>query len=373
MTPDLAREIRRSLVDVGALVRALGLEQGAKRQPRGAIVRCAWHDDRDASCSIRLADDGTIAVRCFSCGQSGDALDLVAVRYGLSTRTDFREVLKLAAELSGRWDLIDELDGKAERRAPAPVAPPPPATPKIDPARYHEIATALLELCPLAPNGNATPASADVVTYLEHRGVFADAQAAGVCALPPAREQGAIVGSLRDRFGDDLELAGLFDRDRDSIPFAWNRLVIPWRRPDGSIASLQRRRLDAEVRGRYIFPRGVMTSHPFGSDVVAGVDGELVVTESALDCLARRRLARAEGERCLVVGLPSAKPSRAMLEQLADLARGRDVVLCLDADAAGDEGAAAIAKTLSGIARSLTRERPEGVKDAGELVQEASA
>lgn len=83
-------------------------------------VRCPWHDERHASCSVHVGRDHTIAARCFGCGASGDVLGLIAQVYGLDGRRDFVEVVTIGAELAGRWDLVDELRGNAERR-PSPA------------------------------------------------------------------------------------------------------------------------------------------------------------------------------------------------------------------------------------------------------------
>lgn len=50
-------------------------------------------------------------VRCFNagCAFSGDALHLVAEVRGLDIRRDFREVLRVAAEVAHRWDIAREL------------------------------------------------------------------------------------------------------------------------------------------------------------------------------------------------------------------------------------------------------------------------
>jgi hypothetical protein len=116
-------DVRHDLHDPRTVVRALGLEAGAVRQGRNVVVRCPWHDERSPSCSVHVARDGTLAVRCHGCGATGDALALVAVAHGLDPRRDFVEVVTVAAELAGRWDLVDELRGNVERR-PAPTPKP---------------------------------------------------------------------------------------------------------------------------------------------------------------------------------------------------------------------------------------------------------
>lgn len=127
--PDHARELRYSLTNPRELCERLGIcgARGTfKTQPRGIIVRCPWHKENTPSCSVRIAEDGTIAVRCHGCGQSGDALSLVAAVYGLSLREDFPDVLRAAADIAARWDIREEIDGKKPiEHRPAPPAPAP--------------------------------------------------------------------------------------------------------------------------------------------------------------------------------------------------------------------------------------------------------
>jgi hypothetical protein len=127
--PDYAREIRNALTDVAHVCERLGFLTGLRsftRQAGGLIIRCPWHADRNPSCSVRRGPDGTIAVRCHACGATGDVLSLVAAANSLTTRRDFRQVLRLAAELGGLWSLVHELDGGTPApERPKPVAPPP--------------------------------------------------------------------------------------------------------------------------------------------------------------------------------------------------------------------------------------------------------
>jgi CHC2 zinc finger len=119
--PDHAGDLRRRLVDVRAICERLGLAEGAQHQTGGLKIKCPWHPERTASCSIRLASDGTIAVNCFGCSATGDVFHLVAVVNGIDVERDFPRVLELAAELAGA-----DLEDRPQARR-APVAPPAPA------------------------------------------------------------------------------------------------------------------------------------------------------------------------------------------------------------------------------------------------------
>jgi hypothetical protein len=112
-----AIEIRRVLVEPRTVCRALGIDEGAKPQSRGLIIRCPWHAERTPSCSVRRAEDGTIGVRCFGCAATGDVLDLVAVVNQLDPTRDFPEVIRRAAALAGLLP-----DDPRRRSMPAPPA-----------------------------------------------------------------------------------------------------------------------------------------------------------------------------------------------------------------------------------------------------------
>lgn len=96
-----AGRLRQELADARDVCRRLGLDEGAKPQGRGLIIRCPWHADKTPSCSVREAADGTLSVHCFACDHRGDVLDLVAVVNGIDCQREFRRVLRLASDLAG--------------------------------------------------------------------------------------------------------------------------------------------------------------------------------------------------------------------------------------------------------------------------------
>ena len=110
---DHALEVRQGLTDPVAFCSKLGWLEGSTRQSRGLLVRCPSHGDRTPSCSVTEAPDGFLRIKCFSCGFAGDALAGIAIAHGLSTSTDFREILAIGAELSGNLGLADEIRGES--------------------------------------------------------------------------------------------------------------------------------------------------------------------------------------------------------------------------------------------------------------------
>ena len=134
--PDYSQEIRRSLTDPRRVCEALGLAKNARKQTSGVIVCCPAHREKSPSCSVTRGGDGTIRVRCFGCGWTGDVLTLVAQVHDLDVRNSFREVLLEAAQIGGLHAVVDELRGKAEWKPrelpPAPESLPENEYPPVD-------------------------------------------------------------------------------------------------------------------------------------------------------------------------------------------------------------------------------------------------
>jgi hypothetical protein len=140
---EAVRDIRNALSDPMRLVRVMGLEKGAKPQHGYVLVCCPAHGDRDPSCSISRGPDGTARARCFSCDWSADAIGVIAMVHGLSTRGDqFREVLIAGAEAAGLLELAYQLrrpdDVPLERR-PVPVPAPVPDPEYPESAELEEL------------------------------------------------------------------------------------------------------------------------------------------------------------------------------------------------------------------------------------------
>lgn len=131
ITIDHAQEIKDLLTSPQDIVRALGWSEGAKRTPRGFMIRCPAHPDKDPSCSVRVADDGRVAAKCFSCGWGADVLSMIALAHNLDAKRDFREVLSIGADIAGHYALAEEIRGKEQnqnqpKKTPALRARPEP-------------------------------------------------------------------------------------------------------------------------------------------------------------------------------------------------------------------------------------------------------
>jgi DNA primase len=357
---DAARDIRARLDNALALCSALGMRIAPRASARQATVACPWHDERTPSCVVRLAKDGTIAVRCHACGATGDALSLVAQVQGLSVDRDFAEILRRGAELAGAPGIIEASTPRKKTHAPGGQSD----------ETYDRIAAALL--AELSPMRHVAP---HVAAYLDARGVFADAEAVDVRGLP--RDARALVASLLAGFErEELDAAGILRRGRDELDWPAWALLIPWRDRFGRIVCMQRRRLD-EGRPKYRFPPGRAPRAPFGVEFLGaalesfGPSAEVVIVEGAIDTLARRRIASHRRECCAVIGCASASTPCVGLP--LDVLKGRRVVLALDADPAGEAACAELGAVLAGVASEFVRERPKGSKDWAAQLWEASA
>jgi DNA primase len=359
----------RARISADEAIRICGLTDRARRLGPGRwMVCCPAHDDGTPSCSVRDADDGTVAVRCFGCELAGDIFHLVAAVEGLNITADFPAVLRRTADLAGH-----DLDASADKRPPPPPRPHVPAgPPPLADERFAAIVAPILYCGSLdADNSGA----ADVVRYLAGRGLLEAARADGWAALPPIACQGTWARALWDAADenfdgyqppftrDDLDRAGLLGRDGFVHPEA--RLCIPWRDPSGIVVGLQRRRLD-HGEPKYVHPRGRPQRWPFGVERSEGIpfDVPLVFVEGAVDVLALRSLLAERGEAAIVVGLPGLTWRAGW----AQLASGRVAGVGIDTDAAGEAKVRNIADDLAaaGAVRVERWTPPTGCKDWGD-------
>lgn len=360
---EITRELRRSILSPKALCDVLGYES-KKASGGGVLIRCPFHAENSPSCSVRLGKDGTIAVKCFSCGKGGDAFTLIANAHGLSnTGKDFFDVLRKAAEIASRWDLLDELDrGHRGTETPKSVRPTPvpeakePDRATITDARFHEIASLLFERCPL---------DGDALACTHRRGIGAHAQAFGCGGLPTNWKP--IFSELCSTFGvEDVEASGLVSQKGYFMPTN-HRLLIPWCNQEGRIETIECCRIVDGDGPKRLFLSGRGPRSPFGVSMFEEMNaaGPLVICEGAIDTLSRRALALRDRECLQAIGVASV--TILFADKLCELSRDRDVVISLDADPAGDRGAEQIRQACA-FAKSIRRERPRGRNDVNEVL-----
>jgi hypothetical protein len=316
MRIDHAREIRIRMRDPHRLVGLLGLEDGLKRQARGVIVRCPVHAERTASCSVRVAEDGTIAVRCHGCDWTGDALSLIAVVRGLDLRRDFQRVLQEAAGMVGY-----DLEGAVKPSAVPYRAPqlPARARPPVD-----EVERLWAASSSMTESGNA-----DVAWFITKRGMFA----ADVAALD-------VVRVLPKAF-----------KWPKWWPEAWAAhwcLVTRAYEPNGAVASLHARCvIDADPKTRWPYDcraDGLVFADRLGADLLRGESlgfDRVLVVEGLTDLVWAALWAR--GRRVAVLGITSGSVSGLPSVRWPG---GVPVVIATDQDQAGERYASAIASAI---------------------------
>lgn len=314
---DSTEEVRRTLVDPERVCRGLGLLRGARKQPGGVHVRCPWHADHEPSCSITRGPDGTLRAKCFACGATGDAFGLVAARYGLDCRSDFPEVLLLAAELGGLHELAAELRGerpRAERELP-PMPAPEPTREHPDPAEVADLWSSCLTIS----------AEGECGVLLARRGLSPGrelARAARDTPQPWARFQGQTWAS------------------------AGYRLILPLYDPNGAMASVRAWRVTEGDGPKRLPPAGRLSA------------GLCLASPNALRMSGVVSLLVAEGEPdyltlCQrypgvpVIGVLSGAWTQAWADSVPF---GSEVTLHTHHDDAGDRYAAQITATLKGRA-----------------------
>lgn len=248
-------EIKRRLADPEVIVATLGLTDGVRRQSRGLFVRCPWHAERTASCSLTCCPDGHARIFCFGCGKGGDVFSLAAAVLGLDVRADFARV---GQELAARCGLDSSSTPPLSRQV------------KEQPARiYPPDAGAVWERCGRVCDDRL------LREQLEARSMDAEA----VSALDLAR---VLPGGMLPRWCRSWQQSG-------------HSLVLPLYDARGNLASLHGRTLTDNKHGKGRFPtghtnRGLVMADATALDVLAtGTapwwNGQILISEGATDFL----------------------------------------------------------------------------------------
>lgn len=340
--PDFAAELKHDMTDVRAVLEGLGLLEGSKRQAGGYVIRCPWHNERTASCSVQLRG-GIIQAHCFAChhdGEGASVLDMVAAVHGLDTRSRFVEVLRAAAELANRPDIIDALDGKADRARPRPSPQPRPPMPPEPERTYPPLAevAAVWEACTM------TADDAEVAAWFQSRAL--DAAAVDVRGLARALPRGASVPRWARCAGQSWAESG-------------HRLIVPFFDALGEMRTVRASRVVAGDSPKRLTPTGHKSSGVVMADALAL---EVLRTGARPDWLAAAlRVVIAEGEPdwltwATMRPLKSPTPAYAVLGVIAGswadafaarIPNGARVIVRTDHDAAGDKYATDIIRTLA--------------------------
>lgn len=397
-----AYAVRRGLDDLGVdgLLGALGLLEGAKRQPRGRVVLCPHHREKNPSCSVQTRD-GRVVAHCFTCGWRGDSLAIVAEVRGLDVHSGFADVLAEGADLAGIYPTTD--DAPRRREPPKPRPNPEPEPPALADEVFDALVAALVAVAPVT-------AEPDIQAYLAGRGLLDEAEAAGWGALPVSDQQWRVLKYPIELAGramlgekqrgeepwthaevwaaglEAFRLSGLAQVDKrcalvlDERGFprcshAAHRLVIPHRSPEGLIYAAKRRdllpkalrdqmkRAGKKPPAPYIATTGRPIRWPYGVEAMkdAAPDVPVMFVEGEADTLDRRVALREAGVVRVVLGVPGVSTWR---PEWAAYARGRVAYVGLDTDEAGQRKVADVVRDLYAAgAGQVKRATPNGGKD----------
>ena len=318
--------LRQRLRNPESVATALGILDGTKSHNRGYLVRCPFHSDRTASCSISIGSDENLYVYCFGCGARGDVFTLIAGVAGLNVKAQFPTVLIQAEAIAESLALLPAAPETSEL-VPAPLTG----------EEFDAFVEGLISLSPLV-------SQEDVAGYVLSRRVVSQAVPDRWAALPESRlDQERLLDSVADVVGADIVARSGFCGLHGGFTWCDHRLVIPWRDVGGKITTVQRRLIEPG-QPKYVFATGRKPSALYGSDRAARFKGDKVTfVEGALDVLAVRKLCDHHNVERLVLGLPGAKSWRS---EWATIAKGRTAVIALDNDAAGEGAVAAIVADL---------------------------
>jgi DNA primase len=332
--------------------RALAEEFGLPR--RYDRFRCPFHDDHNPDLSVQ--PDGYC---CFACGAKGDCFGFVR---GVKN-VGFREAMEFLAARCGV--ALPAMRGGRGRRGVRPQAAPQVVVPRpvrdeeppdIEPERRIAIYTAFAEAgCLQLDHAPHAPAFG----YLKRRGI--SPSTAIDAGLAFVADYGLAANGLRKRASvAELQGAKLFN-SKGNFKLFKHCLVIPYR-IDGEVVTIQARNID--WRGKDDGPKELTigpVTIPYNADVLLEPLEQVYICEGAIDALSLLELGLA------AVGIPGARNFRPEWAELfADV---EEVILALDNDEAGHDGAAIIAGYFERVGREVKRlELPDGVKDINEFL-----
>jgi DNA primase len=343
---ELVAEIK-ARTDCRDVAEELGLQR------RWGNFLCVFHADRNPSLSIK-----EYGYRCFACDAKGDVVKLVMQVKGIG----FRDALEYLAARCG-VNLSPRRGGRgpgAANAAPGPVLAPRVrqqiAEPSIDPDRRSTIYT-WVALTGRLHEGLALHEQAPAFDYLARRGISAATAVRAGLAFAPGYD--ATSKAMREMFSrSSLQAAGLFN-DGGNLRLFKHQLLIPYW-VAGQAVSLQARNInwhDKETDGPKELTIGPITI-PFNADVLLEPQETVYICEGAIDTLSLLELG------FVAVGVPGARNFRPEWVELFDDVG--EVILALDSDDAGREGAQRIAGHFGRPLKQL--ELPDALKDINEFL-----
>jgi DNA primase catalytic core len=308
-------------------------ELSPKREGRAYKMRCPFHDDGTPSFS---ADPEKGLWRCFGCGEGGDAITFLQRSRGL----EFGEAADVWRQMSGeepkhRKPREGKPMGGDTNLGPARRETNGTAT-KVEPiaATQSELLERMAELYAqsLAKNEEA-------LAYLRERGI-------SDLAVVRAFRLGYVDGSCARLVGSEVqktalrELGILNSKDTETL---YGCVVVPLTNRDGQVTSFLGRRVKPSEN-----PHRALAGPKRGFLHVqaarGAAHGELVLVEGFLDALACHQA----GIRNVMAIGGAANVDPSMIDLLV-AEQVKEVLLALDPDDAGDQGAQVWAEALERV------------------------
>jgi hypothetical protein len=297
-----------------------------RRSGKGWSVRCPAHHDKSPSLQIVVGREGRVLLRCWAGCQTDDVL----VQLGL------------------KWtDLFSH-----------PSYPSPGSRPTSSPRSPSWSAEAARKTWQLAldraRDDGAVEADAEVYGYLAHRGLASSWESSAFGVLHPS-------------------LAAALPPQVRLWPQRGYRVLVPLFDLRGELMEVQARTIDRSTRPKTLFPRGGRSSGccfacSRGREVLkgGGAAAAVLLGEGLTDFLAL--IITSPVPTLAIPGTSVAAAS------VGEWARGRRVLLCLDADPAGDRGVKDAARAILRFGGRPFRVRwPEGLKDATDVMKRFGA
>jgi hypothetical protein len=283
------------------------------------------------------------------CNQTWDAHALVGQVAGIDPRGSFPALLAHEAEMLGRWDIVDALEGKAERRTPPPrkSEPLPEPEPERELPPVEELA-ALLNAC------TSTDADAEVASWLRSR------------SLDPLEIDRRGLAYALPR---NAALPSWACYQRKTWIDLGHRLIVPIVDCTGEVRSVRAGRVidgDSPKRlppARHLC-RGLVMADAMAREVLrAGAWPEwspfrplILIAEGEPDWLSMATMFdTSRGQQCAMFGIFSGAWTAEIAARIPDDAH---ITICTDHDPAGDKYAAQIVESI-GSRCALHRGRVE--------------
>jgi DNA primase len=296
---------------------------------------CPFHDDHHPSAVFRRDH-----FRCFACGIRCDVIDFVQ-RF---LRLDFASALEWLARRAG----VASGGAAVQPRSSHP-----------DPAPHAACSHVMTSFCTAARLRLGARRHQPAFDWLARRGI--STQTAVTAGLGYVADYGRASDWLRAQFSpDDLRSARLCNAKGNLVTYRHRLLLPAW--CDGEVWGLRARNIawDSDADGAKEL--GVGPSRlPFNADVLLAPLDEVFVCEGAMDALALAELGLP------AVGVPGANGFKPWWVRLFD--QVAEIVLALDADAAGRAATADIAAMFARAGRAVKRlALPPQCKDCNDML-----